>query len=163
MDFSQTKNIAEFINKSLDINTEVNNNKQEQIIFQPEFLLIIIDCLMKAENYYFDHLNSIVALDNGVEAGSIDMVYILSSITKGISVQIKTTLSRDLSEAKIDSVSSLFKTANWHEREIFDLFGIKFNNHPDHRRILLPADWVGHPLRKDYEEAEIYHHIKIKY
>lgn len=163
MDFSKTKNIAEFINKSLTIKTEVNNNKQEQIIFQPEYLLTIIDCLMKAENYYFDHLNSIVALDNGMEAGTIDMVYILSSITQGISIQLKTTLSRDLSEAKIDSISSLFQTANWHEREIFDLFGVKFNNHPDPRRILLPADWVGHPLRKDYEEVETYHHIKIKY
>jgi NADH-quinone oxidoreductase subunit C len=61
------------------------------------------------------------------------------------------------------SVSSVYKTAEWHEREAFDMVGVVFENHPDLRRILLPDDWEGYPLRKDYQTAETYHNIKIDY
>ena len=77
---------------------------------------------------------------------------------------LKVQIDREIKEnAEIDSVSGIWKTADWHEREIFDFYGVKFNNHPDLRRILLPADWIGHPMRKDYQEQETYHGIKVKY
>jgi NADH-quinone oxidoreductase subunit C len=60
-------------------------------------------------------------------------------------------------------VSSIWKTADWHEREAYDLVGVQFVNHPNLTRILLPADWQGHPLRKDYVEQERYHGIQVKY
>jgi NADH-quinone oxidoreductase subunit C len=103
-------------------------------------------------------------VDNGTEAGNIDLVYHLTSIPFEKSVILKVQIDRMLGDKdKIDSVSSVWRTADWHEREIYDFFGVKFNNHPDLRRILLPADWEGHPLRKDYQEQETYHGIKVKY
>jgi NADH-quinone oxidoreductase subunit C len=110
---------------------------------------------------YFDLLSCITAIDNGPQAGTIDIAYNLYSIPYNIHLMLKTTIQRDNPE--MDTVSFIWKTANWHEREIFDLFGVTFRNHPDLRRILLPADWVGHPLRKDYKHEEYYKNIKVDY
>lgn len=68
-----------------------------------------------------------------------------------------------LQRPRVQSVESTWKTANWHEREAYDMFGILFEGHPDLSRILCPDDWEGHPLRKDYEYPECYHDIKIPY
>ena len=64
-------------------------------------------------------------------------------------------------DTEIPSVESLWKTADWHEREAYDMMGIKFINHPDMKRILLPHDWEEHPLKKDYEVADYYHGMYI--
>jgi len=63
---------------------------------------------------------------------------------------------------EIPSVAEIWRTANWHEREAWDLFGIVFTGHPDLKRILLPDDWEGHPLRKDYKTQETYQGITIE-
>lgn len=108
---------------------------------------------------HFDMLSCITALDNGVDAGTFDVVYNLYSIPFGHHLSIKVVVPRQLPE--IASVQDVWKTANWHEREAWDLFGITFTGHPDLRRILLPADWEGHPLRKDYEHQKYYRGIKV--
>jgi NADH-quinone oxidoreductase subunit C len=67
----------------------------------------------------------------------------------------------DKNTPKLESITSVYKAADWQERECYDMIGVEFNNHPDHRRILCPDDWEGFPLRKDYKVAEYYHGMKI--
>ncbi len=94
-----------------------------------------------------------------------EVVYHLSSFTHRHRIVIKLVLPRwkdnqpgNLPE--VPSVVPLWKTADWHEREVYDLSGIRFTGHPELRRILLSEDWVGHPLRKDYEFPLEYHGIR---
>jgi NADH-quinone oxidoreductase subunit C len=91
----------------------------------------------------------------------MEIAYNLYSIPFNQHLMLKVKLQREKPE--IDSISHIWKTADWHEREIFDMYGIVFKNHPDLRRILMPADWVGHPLRKDYRHQEYYRNIKVDY
>ncbi|HJN64419.1 MAG TPA: NADH-quinone oxidoreductase subunit C [Flavobacteriales bacterium] len=79
----------------------------------------------------------------------IEVLYHLRNTQNNSEIVIKAKIE-DRENPSIDSVFDLYKTADFHEREIFDLFGVKFNNHPDLRRILLDDDWEGYPLRKDY-------------
>ncbi|MFH1407388.1 MAG: NADH-quinone oxidoreductase subunit C, partial [Candidatus Omnitrophota bacterium] len=103
--------------------------------------------LKEDEKLRFDYLMCLSGVDY---KEYFEVVYHLYSMERGRRAAVKVKLSREKPE--VDSVSSLWKSANWHEREAFDLLGIRFNNHPDLRRILLPEDWgEGFPLRKDYE------------
>ena len=77
-----------------------------------------------------------------------EVVYHFYSLKQNDRLRVKVPVSEE--DCTIDSVSSLWKTANWYEREVWDLYGIKFNDHPDMRRILLYEEFKGHPLRKDY-------------
>lgn len=108
---------------------------------------------------YFDMLSCITAIDNGPEADTVEVVYNLYSIPFHLALALKVVLPRE--EPEIDTVQDIWKTANWHEREAWDLVGVKFKGHPDLRRILLPADWEGHPLRKDYQKQEYYRGIQL--
>lgn len=115
--------------------------------------------LLHHPSTYFDMLSCLTAIDNGPEAGTLDVVYNLYSIPFNHHLALKVTVPRDGGE--VDSVEEIWKTANWHEREAYDMFGIRFAGHPDLRRILMPADWEGHPLRKDYQQQEYYRGVKI--
>jgi NADH-quinone oxidoreductase subunit C len=79
------------------------------------------------------------------EAAPFEIVYQLTSLTTNTRVRLKAAVT----EAGLDSVTSVWPAANWPEREVFDLFGVRFHGHPDLRRILLPPDWSGHPFRKE--------------
>lgn len=129
-------------------------------------LLPVCKFLKEDPDHFFDFLNAISGVDNGPEEGTMEVWYHLTSIVLEHSFVIKVLLQRNPeSEALpvLDSVTTIWKTADWHERETYDLLGIQFKGHPDLRRILLPADWVGHPLRKDYVDQEKYHGVNIKY
>jgi NADH-quinone oxidoreductase subunit C len=95
----------------------------------------------------------------------LELVYHLSSVAKKHALAVKVKLPRwkDAVEGQLPeapTVSGVWKTADWHEREVFDLSGVNFLGHPDLRRILCPEDWAGHPLRKDYEMPLEYHGIR---
>jgi NADH-quinone oxidoreductase subunit C len=95
----------------------------------------------------FDYLSDLTCVHwPDREEAPFEVVYNLYSISTNERVRLKSATG----EAGIDSVASVWPTANWMEREVYDLFGVNFNNHPDLRRLLLPKDWDGHPLRKDY-------------
>lgn len=107
----------------------------------------------------FDTLMCLSGMDYG--KGVLGVVYNLGSIVKKHKFTLKVDVSVD--SPNIPSVESVWRTADWHEREAYDLFGIVFTDHPDLRRILLPEDWEGHPLRKDYQVQEFYHGMKVPY
>lgn len=124
-------------------------------------LVRVCRALHEDPSTYFDMLSCLTGIDNGIEAGTMEVVYNLYSIPFNHHLTIKVVLSREKPE--VDSISSVWKTADWHEREAFDMYGIVFRNHPDLRRILMPADWEGYPLRKDYKHQDSYRDIKVEY
>ena len=103
-----------------------------------------------------DFLEDLTAVD-WPKRNVIEIVYHLLSTRHRHAIVLK--VETDRQGPSVDSVESVWKTANWFEREVYDLFGVIFAGHPDLRRIMLPDDWVGHPLRKDYQEAGGWHGI----
>lgn len=138
-------------------------------------LLEVCRFLKADSRLQFDFLNCISGVDyleidpkKAPKAGydpHLEVVYHLSSFTHRHRLVLKLILPRwkdnqsnELPE--VPSVTSLWRTADWHEREVYDLSGVWFTGHPDLTRILLSEDWVGHPLRKDYEFPLEYHEIR---
>jgi NADH-quinone oxidoreductase subunit C len=109
----------------------------------------------------FDNLMCLSAVDYPKEnPPRLEVVYHLLSYTHGHTFVLKVHLPRD--EARVATVERTWPVANWHEREAYDLFGITFEGHSDLRRILLPDDWVGHPLRKDWVDPDFYNGMHVK-
>jgi len=120
---------------------------------KPERWLDVARVLRDDPELAFDFCNNVTGVD-WLKQGRIDVVYHLWSYGKAHGCVVKAELPRD--KPQIASVTPLWKAADWNEREQFDLFGIEFLGHPDLRRIMMPDDWVGHPLRKDYKEQDAY-------
>jgi len=96
----------------------------------------------------FVRLSTVTAVDRYPAEPRFEVVYHLHSIERNQRVRLKCRVRGE--DPVIESVTGVWRSADWYEREVFDLFGIRFLNHPDLRRILMPDDWEGHPLRKDY-------------
>jgi len=107
----------------------------------------------------FDALMCLSGVD--YTGGKLGVVYHLHSMKWNHKFTLKVEVT--VENPHCQSVESVWRTANWHEREAFDLFGVVFDGHPDLRRILLPDDWEGHPLRKDYQVPEYYNGMKVPY
>lgn len=125
------------------------------LIVPAEKILEICQSLQQNEVFSFDCLSNLTAVDR---KDKFEVVYHLFSYKHKHSLTLKVVLPRD-ENAHLLTVEGLWGCANWLEREVFDLFGITFDGHSDLRRIMLPEDWIGHPLRKDYQEQEEYHGI----
>ncbi len=110
----------------------------------------IVDALtFLRDQHEFSLLSAMTAVDYWPQTNPrFHLIYQLTSLTQNLSIQLRLPLGDG--EPRVPSASSVFANANWREREAMDMFGIQFDGHPDPRRILMPADWEGHPLRKDY-------------
>ena len=126
---------------------------------RPSAIVEVCTYLKSDPAFAFDCLSN----ESGVDypkRNEIEVVYHLLSYKLRHACVLKVGVPRD--NPAMPSVCGVWKTAIWQEREIFDLLGVVFDGHPDLRRILLPEDWVGHPLRKDYVEPTEYHGISTK-
>lgn len=129
-----------------------SENKQYLTLSIPkEKLFAFAEKLKGSEALKFDFLFNITGVDR---QKSLEVVYHLDSSVYRHVLVVKTETT-DRENPRIDSVCSIWHTAEFHEREVFELFGIKFNNHPDLRRLLLEDDHVGYPFRKDYVDDNI--------
>jgi NADH-quinone oxidoreductase subunit C len=121
---------------------------QVSVRITAENIVAVCDFLRTDKGSQFNYLSDLTCVHFPLRQESpLEVVYNLYSITRNERVRLKVSLTEG---AAVDSVTGVWPSANWMEREVYDLFGVNFKNHPDLRRILLPPDWEGHPLRKDY-------------
>ena len=128
----------------------------EQVRFRDDLTLIVprehmLRALEIAGSTGFRLLTDLTAVDRHPAQPRFDVIYVLTSVEQHARIRFMVHLAADQT---MPSATSLWPGANWLEREVFDLFGIRFDGHPDLRRILMPDDWEGHPLRKDYPLVE---------
>lgn len=142
----------------IGIEAKLDNPVDPCIKISPAHILDVAKFLRDDEELQFDYLSCLSGLDL---KGKFAVVYNLFSMGKRHKLTLRVEMPAE--DPTVQSVESIWRTANWHEREAFDLFGINFAGHPDLRRILLPYDWEGHPLRKDYQVPEFYNGMKVPY
>ncbi len=143
---------------------EETSGLQPSLLIDPDQIAAVCLELRNNPKTYFDFLACLTGVDYGMEAGRFGVVYNLTSIPYKTQLTLKVSVDNQRDPNNLPSFPSLtpvYRTADWHEREAYDLLGIYFEGHPDLRRILLPDDWEGFPLRKDYKNAEFYKGIKI--
>jgi len=151
-------------NKYLDVLTKKFNNKlnlsdKGNIVFINDVnsWLDIAQFIFSDKNLQFDYLMCITSYDL-TETGKFGLAYNFHSTNLKHSLELRIEFEQNV---EIQSIESIWKAANWHEREAFDMMGIIFSNHPDMKRILLPEDWKGHPLRKNYKTPEYYNGMPV--
>jgi len=119
-----------------------------------------VSCYLRdCEDFQFDSLSCLSGVDYA--DGNLGITYNLFSFAKRHKVNLKVIVPKD--SPKVKTVSEVWQTANWHEREAYDMIGIIFEGHKDLRRILLEDDWEGHPLRKDFQVPEFFHGMRVPY
>ncbi len=131
--------------------TELSSIEDKKIFyeafFKKEDLLKVLNELKDNELFNFDQLIDITAIDYPSRDNRFEIIYIFLSMKKNKRIVLRTSIGENES---LESIIKIFKASDWYERECYDLFGIKFNNHPDLRRIMTDYNFEGHPLRKDF-------------
>jgi NADH-quinone oxidoreductase subunit C len=143
---------------------EETTSLQPALLIDPASIAYVCRELRDNPRTYFDFLSCLSGVDYGVEAGRFGVVYHLASIPYQTQLTLKVSKEHDRQSDELPtfpSITKVYLAADWQEREAYDMVGIFFEGHPDLRRILLPDDWDGFPLRKDYKTAEYYKGIKI--
>jgi len=143
--------------KVLDVRADV---LEPYIRIAPTALREAAQLLRHDPDLDFDFLMCLSGVDY-IKQGEIEVVCHLFSFRHRHRIALKVRVPRD--DPRVPTVSDIWRTAEWHERETYDLLGVVFEGHPDLRRILLPEDWEGYPLRKDYQVQAYYHDIPVPY
>ena len=125
--------------------------------FNKEDILKLFQELKNSEQFYFDQLIDITAIDYPSREKRFELIYIFLSMKKNKRIILKTSINENDS---LDSIIEIFRASDWYERECYDLFGVRFNNHPDLRRIMTDYNFEGHPLRKDFPLTG---HTEVRY
>jgi len=164
---------AKFSNKIIELNSSAP--VEPFIVVDPISIHEVCFYLRDDNDLQFNSLMNLSGVDNAngkknteadgsatIAGGTLSVVYHLESTELKHKIVLKVFTPRENPE--VQSVSEVWRCADWHEREAYDLIGINFLNHPDLIRILMPYDWeAGHPLRKDYKNPEFYHGMKVPY
>jgi NADH-quinone oxidoreductase subunit C len=127
---------------------EVSSQFGDDIVLIDKTALLDIAKFLKSQPQEFSMLLDMTCVDYPERTTRFEMVYHFFSLSQNLRLRVKAGVSE--SDLTIDSLAKIWKNANWLEREIFDMFGISFNNHPDMRRLFMYDGFEGHPLRKDY-------------
>lgn len=147
-DAVKEKLASRFGDESITVETFSN---QMSVNVPAEKIVQICKFLRDDPEFRFDYLSFVGGVDRMPESPRFELVYQLYSTTSTERLRLKTMAIEDESGAvSIDSVFEVWPTADWHERETAEMFGMRFNNHPDPRKLLLPEEWNVHPLRKDF-------------
>ncbi|MDO5674463.1 MAG: NADH-quinone oxidoreductase subunit C [bacterium] len=140
---------AQFPEEVVDI---VDHHGQVGVLLRPGRIVDILRWLRDSDTLCMEHLRALCGVDNKKRKTPyperFEVVYQLYSISLRHEIRLRVLLPED--DAHVESVVSLWEGVNWLEREVFDMFGIRFDNHPNLTRVLLPDDWEGHPLLKEY-------------
>jgi NADH-quinone oxidoreductase subunit C len=119
----------------------------ETLLFvQPERIVAV--CQYLKNQLKFERLTGVTCIDRFPAEPRFEVLYLLHSIARNERLKLKVALGSDAPQ--VESVTAVWAGADWYEREVFDLFGVKFTNHPNLKRLMMPEDWEGHPLRKDF-------------
>ena len=160
---SNKNNTLKVISNILDAAVDKNDYKLEfknelyLLNLKQSMLIKVAKILKENEKLKFNQLIDLTAVDYPNKKNRFEMVYILLSVEFNFRIIIKFFINENES---VDSITNLFPAANWYEREVWDLFGIAFNNHPDLRRLLTDYGFIGHPLRKDFPLSG---NVEVKY
>jgi NADH-quinone oxidoreductase subunit C len=143
---NKLEKIVQAVQSDFDVTFEEFRG-EAHLFVQPEKIVDVITSLR--DTHGFELLSAMTVVDYWPqEEPRFHVIYQLTSIAENLSIQLRVPVAATRPE--VPTVSGVFASANWREREAWDMFGIHFEGHPDMRRILMPADWEGHPLRKDY-------------
>jgi len=148
MNFMDNKleKIVQALQKDFDVTFE-EFREEAHVFVQPEQIVEVITSLR--DTHEFELLSALTAVDYWPQQEPrFHVIYQLTSLAKNLSIQLRVPVAA--TRPVVPTVTGVFASANWREREVWDMFGIHFDGHPDPRRILMPADWEGHPLGKDY-------------
>ena len=160
---SNKNNTLKIISSVLDTVVDENDYNLEfknglYLLNINQFMLMkVVKILKENEKLKLNQFIDLTAVDYPNKENRFEMIYILLSVKFNFRIIIKFFINEN---ASVDSITNLFPAANWYEREVWDLFGIAFNNHPDLRRLLTDYGFIGHPLRKDFPLSG---NVEVKY